>query len=132
MDTQRTTQKDIKIFHEYLLFFKNILRFDNNNGYFFDSNKKLWIIQKRKYIYMFVRNITEKFFPNYKFTDSEIINWTDLIKKSLPEIKLNSHLILTNDKLYNTKTKTYIEYQKITKKDYVYIYTPLNIKHKKK
>lgn len=132
MDKQRTTNKDLEFLNKYLSNFKDILRFDENNGYMLDVNKNLWVIKKPKDIYIFIRNITEKFFPNYIFTDTEIIDWTKLVKKNLPEIKVNNHLILTNNKLYNIKTNAYINFTKVTKDTYLYMYTPLNIKQIKK
>lgn len=132
MDKQRTTNKDLEFLNKYLSNFKDILRFDENNGYMLDVNKNLWVIKKPKDIYIFIRNITEKFFTNYRFTDTEIIDWTNLVKKNLPKIKVNNHLILTNNKLYNIKTKAYINFTKVTKDTCIYMYTPLNIKQIKK
>lgn len=131
MDKQRATNKDLEFFQKYLSYFKNILCFNDTDGYFFDISRNLWIIQKPKNIYILIREITEKFFPNHSFTNEEIMDWTNLIKKNLPKMYLASHLILTNNKIYDIKTETYTTIKEYNQDDYIYIYTPLNIKNKK-
>lgn len=130
MDKQRATNKDLEFLKNYLSYFKNILGFNGTDGYFFNISKNLWVMQKPKNIYIFVREITEKFFPKHTFTNNEIMDWTNLIKKNLPKMYLASHLILTKNKVYNIKTDVYININEFNKNDYIYTYTPLKIKRK--
>lgn len=126
------TNKDLEFLNKYLQEFINKLAFDAESGYFYDEKQNLWVIQKPKKVYIFVRSVTEKFFPNHTFTDPEIVNWTDLVKKNLKKIRLSNHLVLTNNKIYDISCKSYIDKSDVELMDYMYMYTPLNIKRVKR
>jgi hypothetical protein len=126
------TNKDLEFRNKYLQEFINKLAFDAESGYFYDEKKNFWVIQKPKNVYIYVRRVTESIFPNHTFTDAEIVNWTDLVKKNLKKIRLSNNLVLTNNKIYDISCKSYRDKFDKEITDYMYMYTPLNIKRIKR